>query len=254
MIKQSAAYWCYVGDGKLTPEEFFKTISEIGFTGVEMVPPDQRQLALDHGLTVINHNWGSIETSFNRLENHAELLEQHRAGIDANIADGIKDLIVFCGNRDGMDDAEGLANTIEGYRQLAPYAEEKGVVLLFELFNQKDHPDYMGDYTQFGLDLIRAVDSPNLRIVYDIYHMFLQEQTVIEDVVTHLDIMTHLHVAGAVDRSCTADCQEIPYREIVREIHNAGYAGYWGQEFIPKGDSRDELQRSFAAVVEFSKS
>ncbi|MFT5087338.1 MAG: hydroxypyruvate isomerase [Candidatus Latescibacterota bacterium] len=245
MVKQSAAYWCYVGDGKLSPEAFFKTAADMGIGGVEMVPPEQRQLARDHGLEVINHNCGSIENSFNKLKNHADLIQQHKAGIDANAADGIKDLIVFCGNREGQDDAEGLANTIAGYQQITPYAEEKGVVLLFELFNQKDHPDYMGDYTQFGLDLIRAVDSPNLRIVYDIYHMALMKQSIIADIVENLEIMTHLHLAAAAKRNCTADCTEIPYPEIVRAIHGAGYVGYWGQEFVPGEDVKGELQRAF---------
>lgn len=245
MVKQSAAYWCYVGDGKLTPDEFFAAAAEIGIKGVEMVPPAQRQLARDHGLEIINHNCGSIENSFNKLENHAALIEQHRAGIDANAADGIKDLIVFCGNRDGQDDAEGLANTIAGYKRIVPYAEEKGVTLLFEMFNQKDHPDYMGDYTQFGLDLIGAVNSPNLRIVYDMYHMALMEQNIIADVVDNLDIMTHLHLAAAAKRNCTADCTRIPYPEIVRAIHGAGYAGYWGQEFVPGADVKGELRRAF---------
>ena len=245
MVKQSAAYWCYVGDRKLSPEAFFKTAADMGIGGVEMVPPEQRQLARDHGLEVINHNCGSIENSFNKLKNHADLIQQHKAGIDVNAADGIKNLIVFCGNREGQDDAEGLANTIAGYQQITPYAEEKGVVLLFELFNQKDHPDYMGDYTQFGLDLIRAVDSPNLRIVYDIYHMALMKQSIIADVVENLEIMTHLHLAAAAKRNCTADCTEIPYPEIVRAIHGAGYVGYWGQEFVPGEDVKGELQRAF---------
>lgn len=253
MVKQSAAYWCYVGDGKLSPEEFFKTVADMGIVGVEMVPPEQRQLARDHGLQVINHNCGSIENSFNKLKNHADLIEQHKAGIDANVADGIKNLIVFCGNREGQDDTEGLANAIAGYRQIAPYAEEKGVTLLVELFNQKDHPDYMGDYTQFGLDLIRAVDSPNLRIVYDIYHMTLMKQSIIADVVENLHIITHLHLAAAANRNCTADCTEIPYPEIVSAIHGAGYTGYWGQEFVPGEDVKGELQRAFDYINDYAK-
>ena len=169
MLKQSVAYWCFAD--RLGPENFFKEAYAIGYRGVEMVPPEQRARARDSGLEIINHNCGSIERGLNKRAHHQELIPLHQAGIDKNAADGIKDLIVFCGNRDGQDDKQGLANTIEAYQQLAPYAESKGVVLLFEMFNQKDHPDYMGDSSPFGFALCRAVNSPSMKIVYDIYHM-----------------------------------------------------------------------------------
>ena len=228
---------------------FFEAAAEIGYRGVEMVPPEHRALARSFGLEIINHNCGTIERGLNKLAHHAELIPLHRKGIDLNVEDSIKDLIVFCGNRDGQDDAEGLANTIAGFKQIAPYAEEKGVVLLFEMFNQKDHPDYMGDSSAFGFELCRAVNSPSMKIVYDIYHMALMKQPVLEDLCGNLDHVTHLHLAAAARRNCTADAVDIPYPEIVRAVHAEGYRGYWGQEFVPGNDVRDELQRAFDYIA-----
>ncbi|MCH2175485.1 MAG: sugar phosphate isomerase/epimerase [Lentisphaeria bacterium] len=246
MIKQSVAFWCF---NSLEPEEFFSKAYEIGYRGIEMVPAKHRALARQIGLEVINHNCGQIEVGLNKVINHEKLIPVYQQGIRQIAVDGIEQLIVFCGNRDGQLDAEGLANTIDGFKKIITFAEENNVVLTLELFNQEDHPDYLGDQTKFGIDLCREVNSPNLKILYDVYHMAKQNQNLLKDLVENLDLIGHLHLAAKNKRSCTADCEEIPYKEIVSCFHRVGYRGYWGQEFIVTDNLIDELKRSYDFIA-----
>jgi hypothetical protein len=138
--------------------------------------------------------------------------------------------------------------TAEGLRLVARAAEEAGITLVLELLNSKvDHKDYQCDRTDWGVRVIQMVDSPRVKLLYDIYHMQIMEGDIIRTIRDSHAHIGHYHTAGNPGRNEIDDTQELNYPAIVRAIAATGYAGYLGQEFVPKGDPvaalRDALAR-----------
>ena len=158
----------------------------------------------------------------------------------------IANLIVFSGNREGLDDEKGAENAIQQLEKLAKDAESAGVMLILELLNSKvDHPDYQCDKTEWGVKVVSAVNSPNLRLLYDIYHMQVMEGDIIQRIRENHQWFAHYHTAGVPGRNEIDDSQELNYRPICQAIANTGYTGYLGQEFIPKKDWKASLKQAY---------
>jgi hydroxypyruvate isomerase len=247
-IKHSAAWWCYVR-GEMTPERFVRTAAEIGYDAVEFVDPSYWQLVKNHGLTIasiIGHK--TLVDGLNRRANHARIAAELHENIAQAVRWGIPNLVVFSGNRGGLSDDEGAEITAEGLRAVARAAEDAGVTLVLELLNSKvDHKDYQCDSTDWGVRVIQMVDSPRVKLLYDIYHMQIMEGDIIRTIRDSHAHFGHYHTAGNPGRNEIDETQELNYPAIVRAIAATGYAGYLGQEFVPKGDPvaalRDALGR-----------
>jgi hydroxypyruvate isomerase len=146
----------------------------------------------------------------------------------------LRNVIFFSGNRKGMSDEEGLANCAEGIKQVVGLAEKKNVMLIMELLNSKvDHADYMCDRTPWGVKLVKAVGSPNFKLLYDIYHMQIMEGDVIRTIQDNHQYIGHYHTGGNPGRHEIDETQELNYPAIVKAILDTGYDGYLGQEYIP---------------------
>jgi hydroxypyruvate isomerase len=89
------------------------------------------------------------------------------------------------------------------------------------------------------------VDSPRVKLLYDIYHMQIMEGDIIRTIRQHHAAFAHYHTAGNPGRNDLDDTQELYYPPIVRAIVETGYDGYLGQEFIPKGDPIAALKAAF---------
>jgi hydroxypyruvate isomerase len=245
-IRQSVAWWCFVR-GEMTPEKFVRAAAELGYAGVEIVPPEHWPLVKEHGLTIAAisaHH--SIAEGLNRPEHHDRIEQELLANIKQAEQWGIPNLICFSGNRAGLDDAAGAENTATGLRRVARAAEQAGVNLVLELLNSKvNHPDYQCDKTSWGLEVCRMVDSPRVKLLYDIYHMQIMEGDIIRTIQDHHAYFGHYHTAGNPGRNEIDDTQELNYPPIVRAIDATGYAGYLGQEFVPKGDPVAALKDAF---------
>ena len=164
-----------------------------------------------------------------------------------NAADAqIPHVIVFSGNRDGQDDREGEHNVIAALKALASDAERAGVTLVFEMLCAQNHPDYQADHSSYGFDVVNAVGSPAVKVLYDIYHMSRMGEDVIADIVSHHELIAHLHTAESPGRSVPDRNGEIGYGAIVDAVTTTGYAGYWGLEFVPQGDVMSEIQQAVA--------
>jgi hydroxypyruvate isomerase len=182
----------------------------------------------------------------NRRENHARIEREIRAKLELAQQWGVPNLICFSGNRAGIADDIGAQLTAEGLQRVAPYAEAAGVNLVLELLNSKvDHPGYQCDHSAWGLDVVRMVDSPRVKLLYDIYHMQIMEGDIIRTIRQHHAAFAHYHTAGNPGRNDLDDTQELYYPPIVRAIVETGYDGYLGQEFIPKGDPIAALKAAF---------
>ena len=245
-IKQSFSWWCFDKAG-MTPRQLLRAAAGIGYQGVELVKPEHWPLIKEHGLTIVSTNGGlSIEQGLNRREHHEHLEQRIRATIDQAEKWGIPNVIVFSGNREGLDDRLGAEITAEGLRRVAGIAEEAGVTLVMELLNSKvDHKDYQCDRTAWGAEVCRMVNSPRVKLLYDIYHMQIMEGDIIRTIRDHHAYFAHYHTAGNPGRHELDDTQELNYPPIVRAILETGYQGYLGQEFIPQGDPIAGLKQAF---------
>ena len=247
-IKHSAAWWCYVR-GELTPERFVRAVAEIGYDAVEIVDPSYWQLVKDHGLAVASvAGHKSLVDGLNKRENHARIAAELRENIALAARWGIPNLICFSGNRNRLDDDAGAEITAEGLRMVARDAEDAGVTLVLELLNSKvDHKDYQCDHTGWGVRVVSMVESPRVKLLYDIYHMQIMEGDIIRTIRDSHTHFGHYHTGGNPGRNEIDETQELYYPAIVRAIADTGYDGYLGQEFVPKGDPvaalRDALER-----------
>ena len=156
----------------------------------------------------------------------------------------IPQVIVFSGNRDGQDDAVGRANVVTALKALAGDAERAGVTLIFEMFNDQDHPDYQADHSAYGFAVAKAVGSPAVKVLYDIYHMSRMGEDVVADITGNLDLIAHLHTAEMPGRGIPRRQGAIAYGTIVPAVMKAGYHGFWGTEFVVQGDVMTELREA----------
>ena len=248
-MKISVPDWCFYGKIGVGAR-YYAALKEIGVDGVEMVAPERHAMARSAGLEILNAAAPGIETGLNRRENHAALLPQIRESIAMAKASGIPLVIIFSGNRAGqpgrpirqhLTDDQGIANCRAGVEALLPDAQKAGVVLGFEMLNSIDHADYQADHGSYGFALADAVDSPCLKLVYDVYHMERMGDDSGKDIVRRLDRIAHIHVAESPRRDAPRADGTIRYERIVPGVIQAGYNGYWGMEFIPGRDARQEL-------------
>ena len=236
-INQSICFGCFARDG-VTPEQAITEAAKIGYKSVEMLPPQYWDLVREHGMriaTVSGH--ASLPDGLNKRENHDRVEDELRKNIDIAAENDIPGLICFSGNREGKSSEEGRDNTVEGCLRVAKYAEEKGVNLNIELLNSKvNHPDYQCDTTAWGVEVCKAVNSPRVKLLHDIYHMQIMEGDLIRIITENIKYIGHFHTAGNPGRNDLDDEQEIYYPAVMRAIAKTDYDLYVGHEFSPKGD------------------
>jgi hydroxypyruvate isomerase len=245
-FKQSVAWWCFV-PGKMTPEALIRAAAEIGYAGIDLIPQEHWQLAKDHGLRIAAvGGHGPLTDGLNKRENRAKIEAEIRANIHLAAQWGIPNLIVFSGNRNGISDATGAEITAENLRVVAKTAEDAGVTLVLELLNSKvDHPDYQCDKTAWGVQVCQMVNSPRVKLLYDIYHMQIMEGDVIRTIRDNHAYFGHYHTAGNPGRHEIDDTQELQYAPIMRAIVETGFDGWVAQEFIPVGEPVAGLKQAF---------
>jgi hydroxypyruvate isomerase len=245
ILKQSVSWWCF--DGKLAPEALVSACADIGYAAMELVEEKDFALVRDHGLGIASiRGHASLTNGLNRRENHAQIEREIVANLELAVKWGVPNVVCFSGNRAGLDDATGASITAEGLQRVAEQAEAAGVTLVLELLNSKvDHPDYQCDKTPWGVQVVRQVNSPRVKLLYDIYHMQIMEGDVIRTIRDNHAHIAHYHTAGVPGRHEIDETQELYYPAIARAILETGYEGYLGQEFIPTGDPVAGLRRAF---------
>ena len=187
-----------------------------------------------------------IGKGLNRVENHEECLAQIRKSIDDSADAGFPNVITMSGNREGMDDEEGLENCVAGLKKIAPYAEKKKITVCLEFLNSITHKDYMADSTKWCVELVHRVASPRVKVLYDIYHAGMMKEDPLADIQKHADCWGHYHTGGVPGRNEIDDTQTLDYPKLMKAIVDSGYQGYVGQEFVPK---RPEALKSLEQAV-----
>ena len=244
-IKQSLCWWCFARSTE--PEQLIKEAVNIGFEGVEIAPPEYWDMLTANNLRIVSiGGHGAFSDGLNRRENHDRIEEELKQNIETAAKYNIRNLICFSGNRAGLSDEEGIENTAEGLMRVAKLAEEKKVTLSIELLNSKvDHPDYQADHTLWGVEVCKRVNSPAVKLLYDVYHMQIMEGDIIRTIQQNIDYLGHFHVAGNPGRSNIDDTQEINYSGVIKAIAETSYNGYVGHEYLPEGDALQVLRQTF---------
>ncbi len=255
-LRHSAPDWCFFEDRGFDPSTYYRRVKSLGYEAVELVAPPQWSAARDAGLRILAISGGGMREGLNFAANHAKLTPQIEAKIQEARNNAVENVIVFSGNRKGISDSEGLANVIAALKAVLPTAEAAGAGLLFEMLNSFDHEDYQADNAEFGFAVVRALSSPRVKVLYDVYHMYRMgrdEETIVADLTRNIDIIGHIHVAGAPKRDFPGENQQIDYARIIAALHKAGYRGFIGYEFIPSGDPFEELAAAVALFESYVK-
>lgn len=255
-IRQSIMGWCF--KDHLDAVALAKHCREIGLVAMEGIPreayPTVRELGLEISL-VGSHGFkeGPCDPAF-----YDKAVEKMRDGIEVAAGVGAPSVITFTGMRyEGMDDGEAARRCVDAWKEVLPLAEEKGITLVLEHLNSRDdthpmkgHPGYFGDDVDFCVDLIKRVGSPNLKLLFDIYHVQIMNGDIIRRIRQYKDYIGHYHTAGNPGRGELDETQEINYPPIMQAILDTGYTGYVAQEFIPTWDDPVEALRHAAALCD----
>ena len=265
-LKLSVAQWCFeVIPAKWTVEKTCQVAKSLGCASVELVSPKDYSLLKQYGLTCA---LGQIFTDpdppfvkgFNNPAHWPKVMQATRLAIDAAAAFSVPNVIAFTGfSAQNPDDPqsprlspeEGAKNCVAGLKQIVGYAEQHQVTLCLEMLNTRDrthpmkgHPGYQGDHLPYCLDIIKAVGSPRLKLLFDVYHVQIMGGDVIRNLRQYHEYVGHVHVAGVPGRNEIDDTQEINYPGVMRALADLGYAGYVGLEFIPTRDPEESLRQA----------
>lgn len=248
-IRHSVARWTF---GFLSIEELCLLVRRLGFSAIDLVGPNDWSILKQHGVdsSMCNGAELNLEDGWGDAKFHKPLIERYQKHIELVSDAGYKNLICFSGNARGKDPEEGLKNATKGLKKILAQAEKRGVILQMELFNSKiDHPDYFADNSAWGIELCKRLDSPNFKLLYDIYHMQISEGDIIRTIQNHHQYFGHYHTAGVPGRNEIDDTQELYYPAIVRAIQATGFKGYVAQEFMPKRATDKEKIESLQAAI-----
>ena len=240
-IHQSVSRWCYP---HMTLDELCAYSAQIGLKGVDLLEPADFEVPRKYGLicTMGYVDAGTIPDALNVVANHDKIEAGLRKNVPLAAKAGVPNVITFSGNRHGMSDEEGAKNVILGLNRVKKIAEDNNVVLCLELLNSKvNHKDYMADHTAWGVAVMKEVNSPHVKLLYDIYHMQIMEGDLIATIQENIQWLGHFHTGGVPGRHELNNQQEVQWDGVMRGIVATGYKGYVAHEFVPTGDPKASL-------------
>ena len=248
-LKQSLARWCYA---KIPIDDLCRAAADLGITGMDLVAPEDWPVCRKYGITpamvqgaVIAGPGPVFDRGWNNKANHDKLEEAARSSILRAADAKVPNVITLFGARRGMSDAEGIDNCITGLNRVKKLAEDHGVTLCIELLNSKvDHKDYQGDRTSYGVAVVKAVDSPRVKLLYDAYHMQIMEGDLIRTIRDNIQYIAHFHCAGVPGRHEIDDTQEVNWHAVAKAIADLNFQGYIAQEFTPARDPLTSLKQA----------
>jgi hydroxypyruvate isomerase len=243
-IRQSVSRWCYQ---KIPIEQLCEYAVQIGLKGIDLLNPEEFQVPARYGLvcSMGYAGGGEIGSAMNRIENHARIEEGFRKYIPLAAKAGVPNVITFSGNRGGMSDEEGAKNTILGLSRVKKIAEDHGVNICIELLNSKvDHHDYMCDHSAWGVQVVQAVNSPRVKLLYDIYHMQIMEGDLVRSIQKNIAWIGHFHTGGVPGRHELDGMQEVQWDGVMRGLAAMNFNGYVAHEFVPVHDPLTSLRQA----------
>jgi hydroxypyruvate isomerase len=246
-LKQSVTQGVFKGSN-MSLEDMCRQSAELGIYGFDLIGPKDWPTLKKYGLvpTMIPNPWGgTIADGLNRKENHDRIRSSITEAIDLAAANGAPNVITFSGNRRGMSDEEGADNCVLFLNSMKAHAEDKGVTVCMELLNSKvNHPDYMCDHTAWGVGVMKRVNSPRVKLLYDIYHMQIMEGDIVRTIRNNIQYLAHFHTGGNPGRHEIDGTQELNYHFVAQAIADLGYNGVVAHEYTPLRDPVQSLKQA----------
>ena len=242
-LKQSVTRGVFARSMSL--DDCCREAARLGIKGFDLIGPADWPTLKKYGLTPAMYPpgpGGTIPDALNRKENHDKLEKSMRAAIDEAVANRVPNIITFSGNRRGMDDREGADNCVAFLNRVKAQAEDKGVTICMEYLNSKvNHKDYMFDHIAWGVDVMSRVNSPRVKILFDIYHAQIMDGDIVRNIRDNFKWIGHFHTGGNPGRHDIDDSQELNYRYVAQAIADLGFTGYIAHEYTP-AEGHDPIQ------------
>ncbi len=256
-IRQSVMGWCF---RPMPVPELMRHCAAIGLEAIEGIRTEFYPEARRHGLNISLTRGHGFDSGPVDRANHESCVEQLKQGIDLAVQFDAPSVITFTGMRvRGMSDTTAEQNCLDCWKQVIDYAEEKQITMVLEHLNSRDdshpmkgHPGYFGDDVERCVDLVRRMDSPRFKLLFDVYHVQVMNGDVIRRIRNYHEYIGHYHTAGNPGRGELDDTQEINYPAVMKAILETGYEGYVAQEFIPTWDDPVAALRHAAMVCDVS--
>jgi len=235
-------------------EDMCREAARLGCYGFDLIPSRDWPTLKKYGLTptMAPPNAGvSIASGLNDPSKHDAIEKSMRAALDECAANGCPNLITVSGNRRGMSDTEGADHCVAFLNRVKAQAEDKGVTICFELLNSKvDHKDAMCDHMAWIVDICKRVNSPRVKVLYDIYHAQIMEGDICRTITDNFQWIAHFHTAGVPGRHEIDDTQELNYRFVAKTIADLGFTGYLTHEYRPAmgRDAMKSLEQTLAIM------
>jgi hydroxypyruvate isomerase len=211
--------------------------ARLGIKGFDLIGPPDWPTLKKYGLTPSMYPpgpGGTIPVALNRKENHERLEASVHAALDESAANGVPNVITFSGNRMGMDDREGADNCVVFLNKIKAHAEDKSITVCMEYLNSKvNHKDYMFDHIAWGVDVMKRVNSPRVKILFDIYHAQIMDGDIVRNIRDNFQWIGHFHTGGNPGRHDIDETQELNYRFIAQAIADLNYSGFISHEYSP---------------------
>ena len=253
-LKQSIVHWCY--KDTFTVPQLAEYAKQLGCRSVELVPVDHWPMLKKLGLECAIASSHGFKTGPNHKKNWTQCEEILTERINQCADFGFKSVISFTGMTEGIDPDEGARNCIEFFKKIMPLAEKKNINVCIEMLNTRDdshpmkgHPGYQGDHTEYCIDIIKAVGSPRMKLLFDIYHVQIMDGDVTRRLHQHKDYIGHVHTAGNPGRAELDNTQEIQYQPILKTLADIGYEGFVGHEYIPTRDAHEGLREAVELTI-----
>jgi hydroxypyruvate isomerase len=251
-IHQSLVNWCY-RDHFADLDAFCAAAVQLGCESIELGDPADWPTLKAHGLTCAIAGSHGFPTGYNNPGEWEACTAKIRERIAQCVDFGVKRIITFTGMANGISKEDGADNFVKGIAPIVKEAEQAEIILCVEMLNTRDdshpmkgHPGYQGDNIEYCIDLCNRINSPSLKLLFDIYHVQIMQGDVIRRIRQHKDYLGHIHTAGNPGRAELDATQEISYPAIMQALLEVGYDGYVGQEFIPTRDAMEGLREAVA--------
>ncbi len=244
-LKQGVTAGVFRGTQKMSMDDMCREAAKLGIYGFDLVKPEDWPILKKYGLvpTMMPPPYGgTIPDALNRIENHDRIEKTIREAIDLAAAAGAPNVITFSGNRRGMADDLGADNCVTFLNKVKAYAEDKGITICMELLNSKvNHKDYMCDHTAWGVGVMKRVNSPRVKLLYDIYHLQIMEGDIVRTIRENIQYLGHFHTGGNPGRHEIDQTQELNYHVVAQAIADLGFSGMISHEYTPVRDPLTSL-------------
>src|SRR4051812_41478283 len=229
------------GQTTMSFDEQCRIAADLGCHGFDLIGPQDWPTLKKYGLVPTMAGAGPVTFPDGVIhkEIHDKLEPAMKAYIDQCVEGGCPRIITVGGQRKGMSYAEGADNAVAFFNRIKSYAESKRVTICLENMNTRypdnvlGRPDQICDHVAWGFDVCKRVNSPSVKMLYDIYHAQVMDGNVCATIKDNLQWIAHFHTAGVPGRHELDDTQELNYRFVAKTIADLGFAGTIAHEYRP---------------------